>query len=115
MVPSGTSALITALVACGVQAGDEVIVPNYTMVATGNAVRLVGAVPVFVDVCAETFTVDLPTIQSAITPKTRAVLHVTLNNRSRNLSEIAEWCREKSVWLIEDAAQSLGCFHQGVH
>lgn len=115
MVPSGTSALVTALVALGVKAGDEVIVPNYTMVATGNSVRLIGAVPVFVDVHPETFTVDLPTIQSAVTSKTRAVIHVTLNNRSRDLPAIADWCRLQNLPLIEDAAQSLGCFSQGAH
>lgn len=58
---------------------------------------------------------DLEGIQAAVTSKTRAVIHVSLNNRSRGLAEIAEWCRAQKIGLIEDAAQSLGCWLNGSH
>lgn len=115
MVPSGTSAIIVALLACGIKPGDDVIVPDYTMVATANAVRLLGARPVLVDVNPSTYTLDLETIRSRRTPCTKAVIHVSLNNRSTGLDEIAAYCKQQGLFLIEDAAQSLGCKRNGVH
>ena len=113
MVTSGTAALICALLACDIGKDDEVIVPAYTMVATLNAVKSVGASPVIVDVSRETCTVTPDTIKSAITPKTKAVIHVSLNNRDAGLPEISRICKENSVMLIEDAAQSVGCLRYG--
>jgi perosamine synthetase len=113
--PSGTSALITALLACGVQSGDEVIVPAYTMVATVNAVRVLGAIPVIVDVSRETYTMELHSVRKAFTLKTKAVIHVSLNNRSIDLPELATFCKMNRLFLIEDAAQSLGCRLDGKH
>jgi perosamine synthetase len=115
MTPSGTSALMVALIACGVGPGDEVIVPNYTMVATANAIRVLGALPVLVDVHPDTFTLDLDTLRNAFTSRTRAVIHVSLNNHSIGLADIASFCKESSVYLIEDAAQSVGCTLGGKH
>jgi perosamine synthetase len=115
MVPSGTSAIITALIACGISPGDEVILPNYTMIATANAVRILGAVPVLVDVDSKTFTMRSVDINAAITEKTRAVIHVSLNNRSSDIHSIVALCNSKSLFLIEDAAQSLGCRYDGQH
>lgn len=115
MVPSGTSALMIAMHALGIRPGDEVIVPNYTMVATGNSVRFIGAIPVFVDVDPGTFTMHPEDVWTALTPRTRAVIHVTLNNRSCGLDALVAGCRERGIPLIEDAAQSLGCFLDGVH
>jgi perosamine synthetase len=115
MTPSGTSALMVALIACGIGPGDEVIVPNYTMVATANAIRVLGARPVLVDVHPDTFTLDLHTLKCALTPRTRAVIHVSLNNHSIGLTDIASFCKESNVYLIEDAAQSVGCTLGGKH
>lgn len=115
MTPSGTSAIMVALLACGIGPGDEVIAPDYTMVATANAIKVLGARPVLIDVDSSTYTVNLATIKSAITPRTRAVIHVSLNNRSIGLSEIASYCKEIGVYLIEDSAQSVGCTLNGVH
>jgi len=115
MTTSGTSALILAYLAIDIQPGDEVIVPNYTMVATANSVKLLGAVPVLADVDSTTFTITLDEIKRKITSKTKAIVHVSLNNREKGLREIAEYCKEKSIYLIEDAAQSLGCFNNGKH
>lgn len=115
MVPSGTSALIVALLACDIRPGDEVIVPDYTMVATANAVRLLGATPILVDVCADTYTLHPDSICKHMTPLTKAVIHVSLNNKSVDMSSIVELCKRKNIYLIEDAAQSVGCTIGGVH
>ena len=115
MTPSGTSALITALLACGIRPGDEVIVPDYTMVATANVVTLLGAKPIFVDVRAGSYTVHVDDVVKYITPSTRAVIHVSLNNRSDALPDLAALCKQRGIYLIEDAAQSLGCLINGKH
>jgi perosamine synthetase len=115
MTTSGTSALILAYLAINIMPGDEIIVPNYTMVATANSVKLLGAVPVLADVDSTTFTITLDEIKRKITSKTKAIVHVSLNNREKDLREIVEYCKEKSIYLIEDAAQSLGCFNNGKH
>ena len=109
MVPSGTAALLVALLAAGIQPGDDVIVPNYTMIATANAVRGLGANAILVDVHPETYTLDLETVKRHVTLQTKAILHVSLNNRSHGLTDLVSFCKEKSIVLIEDAAQSLGC------
>jgi perosamine synthetase len=115
MTPSGTSAIMIALLACGIQPGDDVIVPNYTMVATANAVRILGANPVLVDVHPSTYTLELETLRRHRTRRTKAVIHVTLNNRSIGIQDIAAYCKQEGLFLIEDAAQSLGCRYQGKH
>lgn len=113
MVTSGTAALICALHACNIGQGDEVIVPAYTMVATINAVKSTGATPIIIDVSRETCTVTPESVKTALTPKTKAVIHVSLNNRDAGLLEISRICKEHSVLLIEDAAQSVGCLRYG--
>ena len=115
MTTSGTSALISAYLAINIQPGDEVIVPNYTMVATANSVKLLGAVPVLADVDPTTFTLTLDEIKRKVTSKTKAIVHVSLNNREKGLREIVDYCKDNSIFLIEDAAQSLGCFNNEKH
>lgn len=116
MTTSGNTALILALLACDIKDGDEVIVPNYTMIASINSIKMVGATPVIVDVDRSTLTLSLEDIRAALTEKTRAVMHVSLNNRHAGLEDIAAYCKEKGLYLIEDAAQSMGCFiRDGVH
>jgi perosamine synthetase len=115
MTTSGTTAIITALLALGVKKDDEVLVPNYTMIATANAVRVLGAIPKLIDVNPETFTIDLASVKANLTEKTKVVIHVSLNNRSTQLKEIVDYCHEKNVYVLEDAAQSLGCRLDGKH
>jgi perosamine synthetase len=115
MTTSGSTALVVALLACGIKAGDDVLVPNYTMIATANAVMLLGANPILIDVDPETYTVNLKTIQEKRTPKTKAVIHVSLNNRSCDIESIAAYCKRENLYLIEDSAQSLGCRLDGKH
>lgn len=114
VVCNGTVSLSIALMACGVTVGDEVLVPDYTMVATPNAAELIGAKAVFVDIEEECLGMDFECMKAAITEKTKAVILVSINGRyPRDLSKIVSFCKEKHIYLIEDAAQSLGSFYQG--
>lgn len=108
MTTSGHMAIYLALLALGIGPGTEVIVPDYTMIATLNAVVMTGATPVLVDVSSDTFTLSLELLMAKMTPKTKAVIHVSLNNRQCSLGAIADYCRSQGIFLIEDAAQSLG-------
>lgn len=115
IVNNGTVSLMLALMALGIQQGDEVIVPNYTMIASINAIKILGAIPVISDVDADTFTLSADEIIKHVSEKTKAVMHVSLNNRTKNLEEIVSLCKSKNIFLVEDAAQSLGCFLKGKH
>lgn len=109
VLSNGTVTLIAALMACDVHAGDEVIVPDFTMSATSHAVELIGAHAVFVDVERDTFCMNYVQMLAAITPKTKAVIFVDLNGRySNTFVQMIEFCKINNLWLIEDAAQALG-------
>jgi len=112
MTTSGTQALMLSLMALGVGFGDEVLVPSLTMVATCNAVRAVGAKPVFCDV-NDSHCLDWTSAALKINSRTKAVIHVSLNGRSCGLADIVRDCYERGIPLIEDACQSLGSKHQG--
>ena len=112
---NGTISLSLALLALGVGSGDEVIVPDLTMIATPNAAKLIGAVPVFVDVEADTLNIDIDQAIAAIGPKTKAVIHVSFNGRSNDVTRLRDLCRDKGVALIEDSAQSLGSYRGDKH
>jgi len=112
---SGTVSLVLALLVLDVGPGDQVIVPNMTMIATANAARLVGADPVFVDVEAETLNIDISQVEAAVTPATRAVIHVSLNGRSNDLDALRALCGNYGLHLMEDAAQSLGSYFGDRH
>lgn len=115
MVSNGTVSLFAALRALGVGPGDEVVVPDITMAATPNAVVLAGAKVVFVDVEPETLCLDVEKTKKALSKKTKAVMHVSLNGRAGKLGELKKLCQKKKIHLIEDAAQSLGSFYGGKH
>ena len=105
-VANGTSALITSLNALGIGAGDEVIVPPYTFIATINSVLLQHALPVFVDTDRETFQIDASKVEAAITPETRALLPVHMGGASFDVGKMMEISRRRNIPLIEDAAQA---------
>lgn len=116
VVSNGTVSLSIALLACGVKAGDEVIVPDYTMVATPNAAELIGAKAVFVDIDSENLCMDFEKMKAAVTDKTTAVILVSINGRyPKDMNQFTEFCNARGVHLIEDAAQSLGSFYNGRH
>lgn len=105
-VNSGTSALHVCLIALGIGKGDEVIVPSFTFAATANVVALVGATPIFVDIDPLTYCIDSSKIQEAITPRTRAIIVVHLFGLAANMNVIQELAHQKSILIIEDAAQA---------
>jgi perosamine synthetase len=115
ILANGTVTLYTALDAVGVGPGYEVIVPDYTMIATANAVVLAGAKPVFVDVDPTNLCLDLDLAEAAITARTRAIMLVSINGRAPDMHCAQEIARKHNVYLIEDAAQSLGARWQGQH
>lgn len=110
VVNNGTISLTLIAIAAGINAGDEVIVPNFTMIATPNSVKMFGAVPVFVDVEPETLCMDIECAKQAITPKTKAIFLVTANGRypKAGIQAFINLCNEKGLILLEDSAQSLG-------
>jgi dTDP-4-amino-4,6-dideoxygalactose transaminase len=110
---SGTDALHLALVAAGIGAGDEVVLPAFTFFATAEAVSYTGATPVFADVDARTFNLSADALRKRLTPKTRAVIVVHLFGQCAALDEIASLSKEKNLVLIEDCAQALGAEYQG--
>lgn len=112
---NGTATLAMALWAMEIGPGDEVIVPTFTMVATPNAVRMVGATPVFVDIDPSDLCMDLDEVEEAITPATKAIMPVHLNGRSPDMDRLIRLSREHDLRVIEDAAQALGSRRGGRH
>lgn len=109
---SGTAALRIALAACGIGAEDEVIVPPFTFIATIEAILDAGAVPVFSEI-DETLCLDPDSIESVITPRTKAVMPVHMCGAMAHIEEIRSFCNQKGLVLIEDACQSLGATFNG--
>jgi dTDP-4-amino-4,6-dideoxygalactose transaminase len=107
-VASGTDALHLALAAAGIGPGDEVITTPFTFIATAEAIRYVGATPVFVDIDPQTFNIDPNMIEAAISPATRAVLPVHLFGQPADMAAISDICDRNSLLLVEDCAQSFG-------
>ena len=115
MTTSGSMALALALMGCGIGPGDDVLVPDYTMIASINAVKMVGANPVISDIDRSSFTLTTELIKQYRTEKTKCVLFVSINNRQIDLVKIKEYCESSGLVLIEDAAQSLGAFVNKKH
>lgn len=112
---NGTVTLMQALLALGLKSGDEVLVPNSTMIATPNACTVLGIRPVLVDVEPHTLCLDITRAEEALTPRTKAVMYVPLNGRSGNMDEVVAFCKKHNLFLIEDAAQALGSYWKGNH
>jgi len=112
-VNSGTAALHLALMAGGIGAGDEVIVPTNSFFATAEAVSVVGAMPVFVDVEPIAYTIDASRIEASITSRTRAIMPVHLYGQTADLDPILAIAKRHEFILIEDAAQAHGAEYNG--
>ena len=112
-VASGTDALHLALLAEGIGAGDEVITTPFTFIATAEAIKYVGAKPVFVDIDSKSFNISPEAIEKAITPKTKAVIPVHLFGQPADIPEISKLCEHYNLKLIEDCAQSFGASIDG--
>lgn len=115
VVNNGTVSLAIAIMAIGIKSGDEIIVPDYTMIASANAVILAGAKPVLVDIDCTNLCLDYDSVEEAITPRTKAIMLVTINGRYPAMEEFVELANNHGLFLIEDAAQSLGSRYKGKH
>jgi perosamine synthetase len=110
---NGTSALHLALVALGLQAGDEVIVPSLTYIASANAVRYCNAKPVFVDNDIHTFNMDPEEVTAKITPRTKAIMPVHLYGHPVDLDPILKIAKDHGLFVVEDAAEAVGAKYKG--
>jgi len=108
---NGTDALQISLMALGLQPGDEVITPSFTYVATVEVVALLKLKPVFVDVCADTFTMDHESLKKAITPRTKAIIPVHLYGQCAQMEEIMALAQQRNIPIIEDNAQAIGGYY----
>src|SRR4030042_1717417 len=115
VVSKGTVSLMIALMSLGIGRGDEVITPNYTMIASANAVVLSGAQPIMVDIDPLTLCLDLDLAEQAITPATKAIMLVSINGRCPDMEKALALARKYHLYIIEDAAQSLGSRYKGKH
>jgi dTDP-4-amino-4,6-dideoxygalactose transaminase len=111
-VANGTDALVLALRACGVGAGDEVITAPNSFVASAAAIRLAGATPVFADV-DDTYNIDPEAVERALTPRTKAVLPVHLTGRPARMDAVMAIARKRGLVVVEDAAQAVGAAFDG--
>ena len=107
LTSSGTAALTTAMASFGIGAGDEVIMPAFTFVASFEAVLSMGAVPVLVDI-DETLTLNPAAVKAAITPKTKAIVPVHLFGQCANMEAVLEIAKAHNLFVIEDTAQAIG-------
>ncbi|KIQ00073.1 MULTISPECIES: DegT/DnrJ/EryC1/StrS family aminotransferase [Pseudomonas] len=112
-VANGTDALQIAQMALGIGPGDEVITPGFTYIATAETVALLGAKPVYVDVCARTYNLDPQLLEAAITPRTKAIIPVSLYGQCADFDAINAIAKGYGIPVIEDAAQSFGATYKG--
>lgn len=110
---NGTTALHLALVAMGLQPGDEVLIPTVTYIATANAVRYCGATPVLVDVCPGTMNIDPADLKRHITPKTKGIIPVHLYGHPAEMGPIMEFAKAHGLFVLEDAAEAHGAEYLG--
>ncbi len=112
---NGTLSLYLGLKALGIGPGDEVMVPNFTFIASANSIIMAGARPVFVDVDEKTLHIDLKKAQRIVTEKTKAIMPVHIYGTSANMSEILNFSIKNNLLVIEDAAQGIGVNWNGSH
>ena len=112
-VSNGTIALYIGLKALGIGEGDEVVVPDFTFIASANAVKLTGATPVFVDVDEKTFNIDPEAAEKATTERTKAIMPVHLYGQAADMDEVMRIAEEHGLYVIEDAAEAIGVKFKG--
>lgn len=115
MIVNGTISLTLALLALELKRGDEILVPDMTMVASPNSAIILGIKPILVDIEPETLCMDLHQAEKLITSKTKALMYVPFNGRSGDMNKVVLFCKKHKLWLIEDSAQALGSFWKGKH
>ncbi len=110
---SGTDALLLALKSCGIEKGDEIITTPFTFISTTEVIEQIGAIPVFVDINAETFNINVAKIEERISSKTKAVLPVHLFGQACEMDEILAIAKKYNLKVIEDCAQAIGAKYKG--
>lgn len=117
IVNNGTISLSIALLAVGIKPEDAVIVPNFTMIASLNSIKLLGAKPILVDVDEETLCLDINKTEELIksNKKIKAIMHVSMNTRCNDIERLVKICKENNIYLLEDSAQCMGSFHNNKH
>ena len=112
LVSSGTAAVTIALASAGIGAGDEVIMPCFTFVASFEAIMMLGAIPILVDI-DDTLTLNPKAVEKAITPKTKAIMPVHMCGSMANLDALQDICKRHNLLLIEDSSQATGATYKG--
>jgi perosamine synthetase len=115
VVTNGTVGLAAALMALGIGKKDEVIVPDFTMIASANAVILAGAKPILIDINRNNLCLDLDQVEKVVTDRTKAIIYVSLNGRCSDMDKVVDFANHHNLKLIEDAAQSLGSRYKDKH
>jgi perosamine synthetase len=108
LAPNGTLSLYMALKSLGIGKGDEVIVPNFTFIASANAIEMVGAKPVFCDIQETDLHIDLTKAKKLITRRTKAIMPVHIYGMSCNMDAVVEFAKKHNIKIVEDAAQAVG-------
>jgi|TARA_B110000459_G_C16601817_1_gene491470 dTDP-4-amino-4,6-dideoxygalactose transaminase len=111
---NGTDALMFSLITLGIKPGDEVLTTNFSWISTASCISMVGATPVFCDIDKETYHMSLNSIKKMYSEKVKAIVYPHLFGNMSDLTEILEFCKEKNIFFIEDAAQALGSSLNGV-
>lgn len=115
VVSNGTVSLFLALSSLGVGPSDEVIVPDFTMIASPNSILLSGAKPIFVDIEKETLCLDLTEVEKKISKRTKAIMPVPINGRAPDMTKLMAIAKKHKLFVVEDAAQALGSYYQERH
>tara|TARA_B100000989_G_scaffold229542_1_gene176435 strand:+ start:6768 stop:7865 length:1098 start_codon:yes stop_codon:yes gene_type:complete len=105
---NGTDAIMIALMALGVELGDEIIVPSFTYAASAEPISLLGAVPVFAEVDECTFNLDIEDVKNRLTPKTKGIIATSLYGQCASFNEINDFAKKNNLFVLEDGAQSFG-------
>jgi len=114
-VTNGTMSLVVGLLSLDLTSTDEVIVPDYTMIASANSVKLAGEKPILVDIDLKNLCLDLGAAEEKISDNTKAIVYVSINGRSHNMYDVIKFAKKYNLRIIEDASQSLGCYYDEKH
>ncbi len=115
MFPNGTLTMSSILNCLGIKRGDEVLVSNYTMVATANVAKMFGGKTVLVDIDKENLCMDPIDVKKKITTKTKFCIYTSINGRAGQIDEVMKICKKNNIKFIEDAAHSIGSYYKGKH
>jgi perosamine synthetase len=115
LAPNGTHAIYLGLVAAGIGPGDEVLVPDFTFIASGTAVVMAGATPVFVDVNQRNFQIDVDKAEALVTPRTKAIMPVHMYGTVADMDSVMAFAGRYGLAVVEDAAQAIGVHYKGRH